>query len=117
MSEYNSILKDLKDTLTQIGIPIETGTFSKKPPDEYLVITPMSDVFGLYADNLPQAETQEARISLFTKHNYMARKNEMVRCLIATDFTITDRRYLGFEQDTEFHHFAIDLEKEYNIKT
>ncbi len=96
-----------------LGIPIETGIFSGKAPEEYLVITPMNDLFDLYADNLPQAETQEARVSLFTKYNYMARKNEIVNLLLGADFTISDRRYLGFEEDTGFHHFAIDVAKEY----
>ena len=112
---YNSVLKELSDTLSKVGIPIETGTFSKKAPNEYLVLTPMSDVFNFYADNLPQAETQEARISLFTKHNYLARKNEIVSLLLQKDFTITDRKYIGFEEDTSYHHFAIDVAKEYEV--
>lgn len=115
MSEYNSILKDVKAVLHQTGIPIETGIFSKKAPEEYLVITPMNDLFELYADNLPQHEIQDARLSLFTKHNYMARKNEMVGLLMAADFTITDRRYIGLERDTGFHHFAIDVAKQYEM--
>jgi len=114
MSEYNSILKDIQAALTSTGLPVETGIFNGKPPEAYLVITPMNDLFELYADNLPQHEIQEARLSLFTKHNYMARKNEIVRLLIAGDFTITDRRYMGLERDTSFHHFAIDIAKEYD---
>lgn len=113
MSEYNSILKDIKAVLNQTGLPIETGIFNGKAPEEYLVITPMNDLFELYADNLPQHEIQEARISLFTKQNYMARKNEIVGLFIAADFAITDRRYIGLERDTGFHHFAIDVAKEY----
>ncbi len=114
MLEYNSILKDITVTLESINIPIETGVFSETVPDEYLVITPMSDIFDLYADNLPQVETQEVRISLFTKNNYMARKNEITALLLKDEFIITDRRYLGFEEDTKFHHIAIDVLKEYN---
>lgn len=113
---YNSILEDLTEALSKTGIPIETGAFSRKAPDEYLVITPMGDVFGVYADNLPQAETQEVRVSLFTKYNYMARKNEIAGLILEADFTITDRRYIGFEEDTSFHHFIIDVAKEYEIK-
>ncbi|MGB4438976.1 MAG: hypothetical protein WBJ13_07075 [Sedimentibacter sp.] len=114
MQEYNSILRDITKTLESSGIPIETGVFSDKVPDEYLVITPMSDIFDLYADNLPQVETQEVRISLFTKNNYMARKNEITALLLKDEFIITDRRYLGFEEDTKFHHLAVDVLKEYN---
>lgn len=110
---YNSILKDISETLQSTGIQIETGVFSEKAPDEYLVIIPMGDIFDHYADDLPRVELQEARLSLFSKHNYMARKNEIVDVLLIAEFTITDRRYLGYEEDTGFHHFAIDVAKLY----
>jgi hypothetical protein len=110
-----SILKDITETLGSLGIQIETGIFSNKAPDEYLVITPMSDIFDHYADDLPRAEMQEARLSLFSKGNYLIRKNEIVSSLLDADFTITDRRYLGYEEDTGFHHFAIDVAKAYDL--
>ena len=113
--EYNSILKDVKSVLKQTGIPIETSIFSKKAPDEYLVITPISELFEHYADNQPQHEIQEARLSLFSKRNYMGRKNEVVGLLMVADFTLTGRRYVGFEQDTGFHHFSIDVAKSYEV--
>jgi len=112
---YNSILKDIGEVLEPLGIPIETGVFSKKAPDEYLVLTPMSDIFDHYADDLPSAELQEVRLSIFSKGNYQARKNEVVSVLIRAGFIITDRRYLGYEEDTGFHHFAIDVAKEYEL--
>jgi len=40
-----SILSELHSLLDGLGIPIETGVFSGVPPDEYLVITPMTDTF------------------------------------------------------------------------
>ncbi|HHW46957.1 MAG TPA: hypothetical protein GXX17_08685, partial [Clostridiales bacterium] len=62
-----SILSDLNSLLDTLGIPVETGVFSGVPPDEYLVITPMTDTFEVFADNRPQVETQEVRLSLFIK--------------------------------------------------
>lgn len=112
---YNSILKDIGQVLESLGIPIETGVFSEKALDEYLVLTPMSDIFDNYADDLPRAEQQEDRLSLFSKGNYQARKNEVVRVLIGAGFIIRDRRYLGYEEDTGFHHFAIDVAKLYEV--
>ena len=112
---YNSILKDISEVLEPIGVPIETGVFSKKAPDEYLVLIPMSDIFNHYADDLPSAELQEVRLSLFSKGNYQARKNEVVKVLLNAGIIITDRRYLGYEEDTGFHHFAIDVAKEYEV--
>jgi hypothetical protein len=52
---------------------------------------------------------------LFSKGNYQARKNEVVEALIGAGFIITDRRYLGYEEDTGFHHFAIDVAKVYEV--
>lgn len=103
-----SILSELNSLLTPI-LPIETGVFSGVPPDEYLVITPLTDTFALFGDNQPHAEIQEARLSLFSKGNYQKRKSEIVRALLATSFTITDRRYIGHEDDTGFFHYAIDV--------
>ena len=98
-----------------MGIPIETGVFSEKPPEEYLVLVPMSDIFEHYADDLPGVELQEVRLSLFSKLNYQKRKGEISKALLESDFTITDRRYLGYEEDTGFHHFAIDVAKIYEL--
>ena len=70
-------LKRFKDTLAKADIPIETGIFSQEVPEEYLVFNPMNELFGLYADNLPQAETQEVRISLFTRRTILKRKTRL----------------------------------------
>ena len=112
---YQSILKDISEVLKPLGVPIETGIFSDKAPDEYLVLTPMSDIFDHYADDLPRAELQEVRLSLFSKHNYLEMKNRIVETLLIEEFIITDRRYLGYEEDTGFHHFAIDVAKVYDL--
>ena len=84
MNSYNSILRDIKRTLKSTGLPMETGVFSDQAPEEYVVITPMNDLFDLFADNLPQMDLQEARISLFSKGNYMTRKNQVVTLLLLT---------------------------------
>lgn len=110
-----SLLSELNKLLEPI-IPIETGVFSSPPPERYLVITPMTDTFELYADNLPNHEVQEARLSLFDKGNYNAIKNKLVRVLLCADFCISDRRYIGHEDDTGFHHYAIDVAKHYDVE-
>ncbi len=111
-----SILAEINSILEMLGIPVETGVFSGVPPDEYLVITPLVDTFEVFADNRPQAETQEVRLSLFIKGNYTARKNEIVNVLLQAGFTITDRRYIGHEDDTGYHHYAIDVVREYEVR-
>lgn len=108
-----TLLEDLNRCLAPLGIPIETGVFSKAPPEEYLVITPLADSFGLHGDNAPLYDVQEVRLSLFVKGSYTKRKNAILRTLLGADFYITDRRYIGHEDDTGFHHYAIDVAKSY----
>ena len=111
-----SILTELNTLLGGLDVSVETGVFSEKAPDEYIVITPMNDTFEVFADNLPQYETQEARLSLYSKGNYLQRKKQIVKALLAVGITVTDRRYIGFENDTGYHHYAIDAAKEYDLK-
>ena len=108
-----NILYELTPIFEKLEIPIETGIMSGRPLDTYAVLTPMSERFDVFADNRPQIETQEVRISLFTRKNYMRIKNQLVKSLIQADFTILERRYIDYENDTKYHHYAIDVEKEY----
>jgi hypothetical protein len=103
-----SILAELNALLTPI-LRVETGIFSGVPPDEYLVLTPMTDEFALFGDNFPLIEVSEVRISLFSKGNYLQRKRQLTQALLGAEFTITDRRYIGYESDTGYHHYAIDV--------
>lgn len=111
-----SLLSELTQMAEQSGLPVETGVFSDTAPEEYLVITPVADTFALHADNLPECELQEARLSFYAKGSYTKRKNELVRALLGADFTITDRRYIGHEDDTGYHHYAIDVAKLYELE-
>ena len=108
-----SLLSELKTVIETVGLPVETGVFSDEPPDEYVVVTPLADTYELHADNLPEYEIQEARLSLFSRDNYLKRKKQLSKALLAADFTITDRRYIGHEDDTGYHHYAIDVAKLY----
>lgn len=111
-----SLLSELNTLLADCGISVETGIFSDKAPDAYLVITPLTETFELHADNTPGCETQEARLSLYSKGSYTKVKNAIVRTLLGADFYITDRRYIGFETDTGYHHYAIDVAQIYELE-
>lgn len=76
---------------------------------------PWRTPFELHADNSPGYDTQEARLSLFVKGSYTATKDTLVRALLGADFCITDRRYIAHEDDTGFHHYAIDVAKLYQL--
>lgn len=111
-----SALSDLNEILTRRRVPVETGVFSKKPPETYAVLTPLIDVYDLFADNRPGVDICEVRISVFTKNNYLKLVSSLCADLLRSGFTITERRYLGHEDDTGFHHYAIDVAKEYFLK-
>ena len=108
-----SLLSELNAIAESCGVPVETGIFSDVAPDTYLVLTPLSDGFDLHADNQPSIDVQEVRLSLFCKENYPKIKNRLVKAVLNADMTITDRRYIGFETDTGYHHYAIDVAKSY----
>jgi hypothetical protein len=110
-----SLLSELTTLLHGLGVPVETGVFKGKAPHEYVVVTPFSDTFELFADNLPNAEVKDARLSLFSKGNYLDSRDKIVRALLEAGFTITDRLYVDHEDDTEYHHYAIDVAKEYDF--
>ena len=111
-----NILEELNTLLTAIPIPVETGVFSGLAPDEYVVILPLSDVFEVHADNRPGFDVQEVRISLFSKGNYQQRKRQITTALLNADITVTERRYIGHEDDTGYHHYAIDVAKSYETE-
>lgn len=110
-----SVLQELNTLLSPL-LPVETGIFSDVPPDEYLVLTPMADVFALFGDNAPLIDVPEVRISLYSKGNYIKLKNQITSALLLAEFTITDRRYIGHENDTGYHHYLIDVAKHYEME-
>jgi len=110
-----SLLSELTELLGEYA-PVETGVFSEEAPAEYIVITPMVDTFELFGDNRPGYETQEARLSIYTQKNYRVLRNKITLALINADFTITERRYIGREDDTMYFHYSIDVMKSYPVE-
>ncbi len=108
-----NILQELTALITGLGLAVETGVFSGEAPAEYAVITPLIDSFELFGDNRPEYETQEARLSLYSKGNYITLKSSVLHALLAADFTVTDHQYIAHEDDTGYHHYAIDTAKLY----
>lgn len=111
-----SLLSDLTAIATNAGIAVETGVFRDAAPEEYLVLTPLSDTFDIFADNDPGIDVQEVRVSLFTAGSYTKRKNALIRAFLAADLTITDRRYLGYDTETGYHNYAIDVANYYEME-
>ena len=111
-----SLLADLNSIAQKAGIPVETGLFSEPAPTEYLVLTPLTETFDLHADNVPGMDVQEVRISLFTTGSYTKWKNKLVRVLLAAGITITERRYIGHDDDSGYHNYAIDVAHYYEME-
>jgi hypothetical protein len=111
-----SLLSEINGILDGLGVSVETGIFSGVPPDEYAVLTPLYDGFPLFADNAPQMETQEVRISLFSKGNYRQRVRQITAALLSEDVTVTERRYVGFEEDILYHQYALDALQTYEME-
>jgi hypothetical protein len=111
-----NILSELTALLTGLSVSVEAGVFSDTAPDEYVVITPLTDSFNLFGDNHPEFETQEVRLSLYSKGNYLELKSRIVKALLNADFTIPERQYIEHEDDTGYHHYAIDTAKLYALE-
>lgn len=111
-----SILADIQRVVSPLGIPIETGVFKDKAPDKYIVVIPLSDTFDVHADNQPTYDVQEARLSLYTQGSYTKEKNALVRALLAADITITGRQYVGYETETGYHHYNVDVANHYEME-
>lgn len=111
-----SMLSQIKQLLAPLGVPLETGVFSDKAPDEYIVVIPIDDNFDVFADNKPLIDINEARISIYSKGNYIQLKDAIVRAFVEADFTITARQYLGYEPDTEYHHYNVDVAQYYETE-
>lgn len=109
-------LEKLNDIFIAMDIPAQTCAFTQSPPSTYVVMTPIIDTFECYADDLPSCEVQEIRLSLFTKGNYIEMKNRISTALLDAGFTITQRRYIGYESDTKYYHHATDVAKEYSLQ-
>lgn len=111
-----SLLEELQTVIRPLDIPIETGVFTEEAPERYVVVVPLSETFNLHADNSPGYDVQEARLSIYTKGSYTKMKNELVRSLLRADFTITARQYIGYETETGYHHYNVDVAKHYEME-
>jgi len=108
-----NILEETTALIAALGIPAETGVFTDTAPETYIVVTPLADTYQLFSDDRPGWETQEARLSLYSRGNYLTIKKEVLTSLFAAGFTVTQRLYIGHEDDTGYHHYAIDIAKLY----
>ena len=84
-----SLLAELSTILGELSIRSETGVFSGIAPDTYVVLTPVSDRYDVFADNRPEQDVEEVRISLYTRGNYRFLKRRIERALLSDGITVT----------------------------
>lgn len=112
-----NILEQLQAIIEPLDVPVETGIFTNPAPPQYVVIVPLIETFEMDADDMPLAETQEARISIFSKNNYIALKNRIVRAVLAAGMTVTQRQFIEYETDTGYYHYNVDVAHYYDLET
>lgn len=103
----------LLETLTRIcgslSLPVSVGNHAATPaPDAFVVLTPLAETFELFAGDVPGAEVIEVRANIFTKTDYQPVAQALTTELLEAGVTITGRCYIGFEEDTKYHHWAVD---------
>ncbi|ETJ45585.1 hypothetical protein Q604_UNBC00432G0002, partial [human gut metagenome] len=92
-----SLLETLNQIAQQLGLPSAVALYTKTPaPDTYLVITPLVDTLEVFADNTPGVQTEEARIAVFTRGNYLPLRDRLTTALLEAGLTITGRQYVGY---------------------
>jgi hypothetical protein len=102
--------------LEPLGIPVETGVFKDEAPENISWSCLWQTLSTFMQITLPACDVQEARISLYAKGSYYQREKTIVRALLGADFTITDRRYIGYETETGYHHYNVDVAKHYEME-
>lgn len=116
----NNIMKDLKATLTRLGIThFEAGVYTDKDlPDSYIVVIPTGDTFLAADDNYINA-AEAARLYIYSRGaiatSVYELKDRVVLGLMAEGYAVSDSRYDGFNSDIQYHTWSVAAEKAYVI--
>jgi hypothetical protein len=108
-----SLLENLCELLDTLWFPHFTAEFPDVPPPEYCVLVPIADTFSLQGDGAPLDELQEVRLSLFSQKNYLTAARKITKAALEAGIIVTSRTYVGYENETKFHHYALDLSKNF----
>lgn len=110
------LLEHLTTTCEAQGLPVRVGLYTETPlPEAFVVLTPLVDTLAMYGDNTPGAQIEEARLSLYARGNYLTLRDQLTAALLAGGVTITSRSYIGFEDETSYHHYAIDTQTHHTL--
>lgn len=108
-----SIFEIIIDTLKPLNIPVAFNENLDKQSSQYVSMIPIQEGFIAYSDNKPGMEIIEVELAVYTKGNYIDLAREITRLLIEAGFTIRNRKYIEFKEDTKLHHYVIDVAMEF----
>lgn len=111
-----NILSEVNELLRVLNIPIETGVFKGEAVDNYIVLVPLSDTYPFNADNKPEVDVQELRITIYSKSNYLKLKSRIQSIMLSNDFYITERKFNGYDTGTGYYQYTIDVANNYQIE-
>ena len=111
-----SLLEDLGTSLDRLKIVFGVGEYPEKPPDTFVVLIPILDEFPVMGDGIPLDDLQHVRISIFCQGDYKPEAKRVTRVVTAADMCVTGRGYAGFERDTGYHNYVIDVAKYYSME-
>lgn len=105
-----TLYETIKATLDTLSVSNAVGLWRGDPaPAEYCVITPIGDQF-IMADDAPIFNIPEARIVLYSNTNYLSKAKQITNALLSAGANITERTYLGYDDSTNYHAYAIGVE-------
>ena len=110
----DNIISDITQILDSVGMKSAMGAYKDAPPDHYAVIEPGHDSFQGFADNLPTFDIQRARVTVAVKTDYTDWRVKITAALLWRKFKFLDRAYIGYDGDTEYFAFYVDVEKAYS---
>lgn len=111
-----SLLSEIKSAVAAAGFTVEAGRFSASPPSLYAVLIPLPTRTTLSCDDAPTREQENARIAIYTRDDQItAHASSVVAALRAAGINITDRSYVGVDDDTGMYQYDVDAAKEYSI--
>lgn len=95
--------------LVPLGISVDVTEHTPDGAERFCVIIPAADNFECCGDDRPLSGTETAELALYCKGNYLAFKDAVLKLLVDADITITNARYLEFEDDTNYHHYIFEV--------
>lgn len=109
-------LTELLNASTEIRFAtgeFETGAFNRLADSEdYIAVIPQETLIQ-YADDFPQREIQNARITIYAAADWQAAEYAIVRACIAAGLYVTARTYGGWSDEDKRHAYNIDVAQSY----